>query len=76
TFDAWGRVLSETDALGQTTNYSYDDSTRTLTVTTPDGVSISTTRNRHGEVITATDGKGQSTTYTYNKDGQLLTVKN
>ena len=41
-------MLTTRDALSNTTSYSYNDSTRTMTVTTPEGIAVSTVHNRHG----------------------------
>ena len=70
-YDAWSRVLTQTDAMGRITRYAYVDATRSMEVATPEGVTLTTARNRHGETSSVTDAKGNATVYTYNKDGQL-----
>lgn len=72
-YDAFGRVLREQDARGLITTYSYNDSTRTLVVTTPDGLAMTTVRNRHGQTLTVTDSQGITQAFSYDKNGQQLT---
>ncbi|MBD9477439.1 putative Ig domain-containing protein [Pseudoxanthomonas sp. PXM02] len=69
-YDAYGQVTSQTDALGAVTTYVHDDTARSLTVTSPEGVVVSTLHNRHGQTVRVTDAVGYSE-YTYNRDGQL-----
>lgn len=71
-YDAFGRVLRQMDARGLFTTYSYNDSTRTLVVTTPDGLAMTTVRNRHGETLTITDSKGRTQAFSYDKNGQQI----
>ncbi len=71
-YDAFGRVLRQMDARGLITTYSYNDSTRTLVVTTPDGLAMTTVRNRHGETLTITDSKGRTQAFSYDKNGQQI----
>ncbi len=73
-YDAFDRVLRQVDALGQTTLYRYDDAVRSFTVTTADGVSVTTVKNRHGQTLSVTDGQGNTNTYGYDKNGQLLST--
>jgi YD repeat-containing protein len=72
TYDALGRLLTQTDALGNTTTYTYDTAARRVTVTSPEGISVSTERNRHGQTQTLTDGRGNATTYSYDLNGNLI----
>jgi YD repeat-containing protein len=69
-YDAHGRVLTETDARGYITTYSYNDSNRSVSITTPEGVNVVTTHNRHGQTVLVTDAAGRSE-FTYNLDGNL-----
>jgi YD repeat-containing protein len=73
-YDAFGRVLSTTDALGHTTTYSYNLATHTTTVTTPDGVTMTTVKDAYGDTVSITDGAGNTTSYTYDADGNLLST--
>jgi YD repeat-containing protein len=77
TYDAFSRVLSQTDRLGNTTSYAYDDVLRTTTVTTPEGIVTTRTRNAHGQQISITLNNGsatETTTYQYDKDGRLVST--
>lgn len=67
-------MIQEIDGLGRSTTYAYDDNTRTLTVTTPDGVSISTVKDRHGQTLSVTNGLGKTTRYIYDRNGRELSV--
>ncbi|MFQ6309269.1 hypothetical protein ACLMLE_03205, partial [Lysobacter capsici] len=74
-YDAYGRVLSVTDALGRTTISAYDTVNRTTTVTTPEGVTVVTSFNRHGQKINVATplpgGTVANTSYFYDRDGNL-----
>ncbi|MGH8075785.1 MAG: DUF6531 domain-containing protein, partial [Lysobacter sp.] len=70
-YDAWSRVLTQTDAMNKVTRYVYDDAARSVVITTPENVTLTTLHNRHGQTDRVTDAKGHATVYTYNKDGQL-----
>ena len=52
TYDAFGQVLTRTDRLGKTTTFAYDDVNRKVTVTTPEGIVTSVTKNRFGQQVT------------------------
>jgi YD repeat-containing protein len=73
-YDAFSRVLTQRDAMGATTTYSYDAATRSLKVTTPEGFVLTTVKNRLGEVQSVNDGRGKTTSYLYDKDGNLKQV--
>jgi YD repeat-containing protein len=73
-YDAFGQVLTQTDALGNVTTYQYVLATHTITMTTPDGVTITTVKDAYGDTLSVTDGAGDTTRYTYNNDGRLLTT--
>ncbi|WP_370329396.1 hypothetical protein, partial [Balneatrix alpica] len=74
-YDAYGRVLSVTDAMGRTTTSAYDTANRTTTITTPEGVSVTTTFNRHGQQVNVATplpgGTVANTSYLYDRDGNL-----
>ncbi|ATE71069.1 putative Ig domain-containing protein [Lysobacter capsici] len=74
-YDAYGRVLSVTDAMGRTTTSAYDTANRTTTVTTPEGVTVVTTFNRHGQQVNVATplpgGTFANTSYLYDRDGNL-----
>jgi RHS repeat-associated protein len=69
TYDAQGRLLSETDANGTVTQYMYDDAGRVLTVVKAGETLETNTYNRYGSLTAQTDGNGNTTTWTYNTMG-------
>ncbi|MET4674915.1 YD repeat-containing protein [Luteibacter sp. PvP120] len=71
-YDAFGRVITSTDALGHATTYAYDTATRASTVTTPEGVSMTSVADAMGHVVSVTDGAGAVTRYTYDGEGRLV----
>ena len=70
-YDAFDRVLTQTDALKHTTTYTYDTALRSVVVTTPENITVTTVRTRHGETFSIKDGEGHTTTYHYDHDGRL-----
>jgi YD repeat-containing protein len=70
TYDAFGRTLTTTDAMGGVTTYAYDVAAGTLSVTTPDGVTMRTTKDAYGNIVSVTNGLGQVTSTTYDADGR------
>jgi YD repeat-containing protein len=78
TYDAFDRVLTQTDALGKITSYVHSDSARSMKVTTPEGVAITTVHNRFGQTVTVSqvlaDATTAVTTYTYDKNGALIST--
>ncbi len=73
TYDAFSRVLTVRDALSNTTTYGYNDTNRSMTLTTPEGVVVTTTFNRHGQKLTVV-AAGNTTTYAYDLNGKLTSV--
>ena len=67
-------MLRVTNALNHQTVYAYNEAARSVTVTTPEKVQVTTARTRHDETLSVTDGRGNATQYAYNKDGQQTTV--
>lgn len=76
TFYPDGRIASTTDAAGNTTGYEYDLSTRTTTVTNPDGGRDVFRYDVLGLLLSQTDALGRTTTYTYDLDRNLLSETN
>ena len=74
TYDAFGHVLTQTDALGHVTTYQYDVAHHSVTLTTPDGVTMTTVQDAFGDTVSVTDGAGHTTTSTYDADGRVLTT--
>lgn len=71
-YDAFGNVLWRIDELGRRTSYTYDAQNRSATVTTPDGVSVTTVHNAFGQTVEVRDGNGNVTRHAYNADGSLV----
>ncbi|MGE3407544.1 MAG: Calx-beta domain-containing protein [Pirellulales bacterium] len=69
-----GLLASVTDALGNVTEYEYDESGWLTQITNPDLTTIGYTYDSAGNVLTETDELGQTTTYTYDNLGRLLTI--
>ncbi|HCH0556866.1 TPA: RHS repeat protein, partial [Pseudomonas aeruginosa] len=71
-YDAIGNVLSSIDELGRRTSYAYDAQQRSVTVTTPDGVAVTTVHNAFGQTVEVRDGNGNVNRHVYNADGSLV----
>ena len=74
TYDAFDRVVAQTDALGQITYYVYDDTNRSLHARTPEGIQTTTIQNRHGETVRVIDGENNPTDYDYDHNGNLVKI--
>ncbi|UUO05343.1 hypothetical protein M4951_18415 [Blastopirellula sp. J2-11] len=81
TYDSNGSMLTETDELGNTTTYTYDDLKRRISITTadPDGPGpLSATVTSYGYnslgLLSTQSVNGRTTTYTYDSKGRLDTV--
>jgi YD repeat-containing protein len=76
TYDAFGQVLTQRNALNQDTQFRYDDVNRSLIVTTPEGVAVTTRFDRFGQNVQVSqllpDGSTATSTTTYNRDGQAI----
>lgn len=70
-YDAFGRTVAHMNSAGGITRYAYDDAARSMTMTTPENISMVTRMNRHGQTVEVQDGRGNVTRYQYNADGQL-----
>lgn len=79
TYDAFDRVLTQSDAQGKITTSAYAVDTAsgrtTLTVTSPEGLVTKTVTDRFGQTLALVDAQGNETRYSYDADGNLLTVK-
>ena len=80
-YDALGRLLTSTNALGTVTTYAYDAANRVVTrVVDPSGLNLRTTYRYDGEgrQVLVTEGEGSSaavaTTYGYDRTGQRVSV--
>lgn len=72
-YDANGWVLSETNALGETTQRTYDGDGNVLSLTDPTGRTTQWTYDARGNRLSERNGLGQVTTMTYNAANGLLT---
>lgn len=74
-YDSFGNVLTETDALGQTITFTYEPNFQKLSsVTNPDNGVIRFTYDAKGNLLTSIDENGRQTTYAYNPLGLLTEV--
>lgn len=73
TYDAFSRVRKVWDALNNLTQYDYNDTNPGMTITTPEGVVVTTTFNRHGQQLTVV-AAGNTTTYAYDLNGNLTSA--
>jgi len=73
-YDAAGRKISETDALGHTTTYAYDAAGRRASVTDPLSHTTTTTYDAAGRPASVTDANGHATTYTYDARSRLTKI--
>jgi YD repeat-containing protein len=78
TYDGMGRVLTATNLNGGVTTYTYNDSSDTETVVTPDGLTTVNTYNLAGQLISsAQSGTGLTSgtaSYAYDSRGNLGAV--
>lgn len=74
TYDNQLNVISRTNALNQSTSYTYDVSGNRLTETDATGT-VTYTYNQFAEVLTRADQMDGVTTNTYDAAGNLLTTK-
>jgi|GEM_PF-1536176 len=70
-YDAFSRVVQETDAAGNSTVQSYKDNLREATTTQPDGSTTRTTTNIHGKALSHQDELGATERFAYAPDGQI-----
>ncbi|MGG6463275.1 putative Ig domain-containing protein [Solilutibacter silvestris] len=72
-YDAYGRVTASFEGMDETT-YTYNDSDKSVTVTSPEGVAVKTVHNAFGQTVSVTDGLNETTSYTYDHDGRLISA--
>ncbi|MBP2606224.1 YD repeat-containing protein, partial [Acinetobacter calcoaceticus] len=74
-YDAYGRVITETDANGNVTRFDYSqDQGRSIQVTSADNGVTKTTYDAWGRQLSVSVN-GNLTSYTYNDQAKTLTVK-
>lgn len=73
-FDAFGRIATQTDAYGNRTTYSYDHDGQLITTTDPTGDSTHTVYDVRGRVLQTTDLLGNVTTYAYTDSPRTMSV--
>ena len=74
TYDGNGNMLTSTDALGNTTTFTYDPTFNQITsITDPLGNEATLTYDSNGNLITTTDQNGNVNSFTYDPTGLLLT---
>ena len=71
-----GRLQTETTAVGDTTRYAYNLSTRTTTTTNPDLGVETRVYDAYGKLLQETDALNHTTVFTYDAKHQLLTRRN
>lgn len=76
TYDAAGRLLTETDALGATTTYGYDLVGNRTLVTNAKGRETNYSYDAAGRLLSITTPDAGITSYTYDVNGNLLTRAN
>ena len=75
TYDANGNLLSQTDALGETWNWTYDPIFSNITsVTDPVGNTTSRAYDAHGNMTKVTDARGNSSIFTYSGTGLMTSA--
>lgn len=74
TYGPLGRLLSETNALGQTTSYAYDPDGNIVEIEHPDGGSEVTVYDAAGRVIESTDAAGINTELFYDAAGRVSCI--
>ncbi|MCP4252153.1 MAG: PKD domain-containing protein [Candidatus Scalindua sp.] len=69
-YDVNGRRTSNSDILGNWTNFEYDSNDQLIKTTLPTGLATSTAYDAAGRVITNTDILGNVTTFEYDANGR------
>ncbi|MFZ2315432.1 MAG: ParB N-terminal domain-containing protein [Gammaproteobacteria bacterium] len=75
TYDAYDRVLTETDANGHVTTYEYNDQALTVTIIHPDLTQTLITKNIFGETVSIQDPLGHVELFDHSAAGQIIQHK-
>ncbi|MCA9631009.1 MAG: RHS repeat protein, partial [Myxococcales bacterium] len=67
--DAQGRILEETNPLGESRRYEYNPSGHLLSTTEPDGYRTTQLLDRHGYLLGVSDDEGEIISYEYDARG-------
>ncbi len=70
-YDALNRVVSYTDARGNTIGYTYDEAGNLSTITYPGGKQVQYTYDAADKLTQVRDWAGRITTYAYDANGRL-----
>jgi len=73
-YDWYGRVIQQTDPLGNVSATAYDRLGRAVRITHPDGTRKSNTYDDSANTITTTDENGNQMLYRYTPLGQIQQV--
>lgn len=76
TYNQYGEVTKQTDALDCTTSYEYDAAGNMTKVTDALGTTTKYSYDKQGNKLTMTDGRGKLTSYAYSDFGKLKSVTN
>ena len=72
-YDGAGNLLSQTDALGNTTSFTYDPTFNKVTsIKDPLGNLTTFTYDTHGNLLSLTDADHNTTSYQYDQFGELI----
>ena len=74
TYDGADNRISETDANGNTTTFTYNNLRKVLTMREPSGFTTTNTYDASGNLLSTRDGAGQLTTFTYNELGKVISM--
>jgi RHS repeat-associated protein len=72
TYDAYGNMTSQTDALGRQTQYVYDTLGRLTSTIAPAGGTTTNTYDALGNLKTSAQPLGRNNSYTYDANGNKL----
>jgi RHS repeat-associated protein len=73
TYDAAGRLTSETDGNGNSVEYAYDARGQVTELTYPSSDAVTYSYNNAGEMVSLTDWDARTITFTWTLDGELAT---